>query len=85
MAQPANYIIDYRGGLAAKAGTTYTASDLPVGITMVEMRTSGVSISIDGTDAFPIDVGMQNYFNDTSKYTFTKDCHIAYGTIVDIV
>jgi len=85
MAQPSKFIIDYRGGLNAKAGITYTTADIPDDMDILELRSNGeVLVSINGTDAFPLEKGMFNYLNADSTYTFTKDCIVAYGIIVDI-
>ena len=85
MAQPAKFIIDYRGALKVKANVTYTSEDIPDDMDVLELRSNEkVSVAINGTVAFPLEKGMLNYINADSSYTFTENCIVAYGVIVDI-
>ncbi|MEA2091220.1 MAG: hypothetical protein U9O83_02510 [Campylobacterota bacterium] len=81
MAQPAKILINYLGALIAKKGEIYQASDITGSdIARIKSR-SGAMMSVDGTEAFPLDYDDDIYFNSTSKYIFTTDCLIAHGTV----
>jgi len=81
MAQPL-YAVKYLGAKSLQVGKTYTSADLLTefsGATCLIMKTSGVSVSINGTDMFPIVLNDQSFLETGLSYTFNKDCIVAVG------
>jgi len=83
MAQPTSFTIQFKGGVSVKANTPISG-DFGTNNVMV-MKTDGASVSINGTDAFPISYDEVGYADPLSTYVFTKDCIIAYGIIKAVV
>ena len=81
MAQP-SYAVHYLGGVSAKSKEVLTSTsiltDFPTATCLI-MKTNGVKVSIDGTDAFPVDYGEITYLETGHSYIFTKDCSLSVG------
>jgi hypothetical protein len=82
MAQPTSFTIQFKGGISVKANTPITGVFGTNNIMI--MKTHGVSVSVSGTDAFPLTYDEVGYTDNASTYVFTKDCTIAYGVIVPV-
>lgn len=80
MSQP---IMKYKGSLSLKAGTPYTGSTFTLGNCM-KMKTKDVCVSINSTDAFPIAYDDEGLIDATVTYTFSIDCLIAFGDVVEV-
>ena len=81
MAQPL-YAVKYLGAKSLQVGITYTSANILTefpSATCLIMKTSGVSVSINGTDMFPIVLNDQSYLEAGLSYTFNKDCTVAVG------
>lgn len=81
MAQPA-YAIEYLGAMSAKANVVVTSASLlalyPTA-TVVKIKTSGVSVSVNNTDRFPVVYDDESYLKTGKTYLFSKDCVVAVG------
>ena len=83
MADPTTFIMKYAGAAEFTAGTSYDGSALDLGTTM-QMKTSGVSVSVDGTIGFPIGYDDVAFLNTGATYTFSKDCVVAFGDMTEV-
>lgn len=87
MAKPTNFIYDYIGGRGIKANEIYTSADILAQFPtakIVEMRTDGVKVSINGTDATTWMRGDVAYVNADRTWVFLNDCEVAIATLVDL-
>lgn len=81
MAQPA-YAIEYLGAISAKSGKVYTSASVITAYptaTCMQMKTDGVSVSVNGSDAFLTSFDDESFITSGHTYIFTKDCVIAVG------
>lgn len=81
MAQPA-YAIEYLGAISAKSGKVYTSASVITAYptaTCMKMKTDGVSVSVNGSDAFLTNFDDESFITSGHTYIFTKDCVIAVG------
>lgn len=86
MAQP-HYIVDYLGAMSVEAGEVYTSDSVLASYPtadMLKMKSEGVKVSIDGTDAFPISYDDESYITTGKTYIFSKPCIIAVGKYISI-
>lgn len=87
MAQPV-YAIKYIGAISVKGGTTYSSTTVLAqfpGATCLVMKTPDISVSVNGTDMFPIAYEDQSYIESGINYTFNKNCVIAIGVYKAVV
>ena len=81
MAQP-SYAIEYLGAISAQSGKLYTSADVILAFptaTCMKMKTEGVKVSVNGTDAFLTSYDDESYITAEHTYIFSKDCTIAIG------
>ena len=81
------YAIEYLGALTIKQGQMYTSADILAKYktaNVLKMKTSGVNVSVDYSDMFPLDVNDEIYLVTGHTYLFDRDCTIAVGKYVAI-
>lgn len=82
------YAIEYLGAITATQGKMYNSSDIKTAFptaTVLKMKTKeGGSVSVNGSDMFPIDYNDENYLATGHTYIFERDCIIAVGRYVNI-
>ena len=81
MAQP-SYAIEYLGAMSVKRGKLYNSSSVISAFptaTCMKMKTDGVEVSVNGTDAFLTSFNDESYITTGHTYIFSKDCVIAIG------
>lgn len=79
MAQPA-YTIEYLGAISMEKGKLYTSAQIITAYpnaTCMKMKTAGVSVSVNGTDAFQTSFDDESYIDIGHTYMFMQDCTIA--------
>ena len=79
------YAIEYLGALSIKQGQVYTSADILAKYktaNVMKMKTSGVNVSVNYSDMFPLDVNDETYFVTGHIYIFDKGCTIAVGRYV---
>lgn len=81
MAQP-SYAIEYIGAIRAIRGKTYLSANILTqfpNATCMKMKSDGVSVSVNGTDAFLTSFNDESFITTGHTYIFDKDCTIAIG------
>ena len=81
------YAIEYLGALTIKQGQMYTSADILAKYNtanVMKMKTSGVNVSVNNSDMFPLDVNDEIYLVTGHTYLFDRDCTIAVGKYVAI-
>lgn len=81
MAQP-TYPVQYLGAVLCKSGVPITTASIIAKYATANcmiMKTEGVNVSINSSDAFPTVVNNQNYFETGTTLVFSKDCTLAIG------
>ena len=81
------YAIEYLGALSIKQGQMYTSADILAkykNANVLKMKTSGVSISVNYSDMFPLDVNDETYLATGHTYIFDRGCTVAVGRYVAI-
>ena len=81
------YAIEYQGALTIKQGQMYTSADILAKYTtanVMKMKTSGVNVSVNNSDMFPLDVNDETYLVTGHIYLFDRDCTIVVGRYVAI-
>ena len=81
------YAIEYLGALTVKQGQMYTSADVLAEYTtanVMKMKTSGVNVSVNNSDMFPLDVNDEIYLVTGHTYLFDRDCTIVVGRYVAI-
>lgn len=80
MAQPVAYALQYLGAMTIKANTTYTSATIlatyPTA-NLMQMKTSGVSTSVNNSDMFLTSFDDTSLFITGTTYRFDKDCVVA--------
>lgn len=84
MSQP-QYAMEYLGAISVVAGEVYTIdnvlTDFPTA-NMMKMKTDGVKVSINGTDAFLVSFNDESYISSGKTYIFSQPCTIVVGRYV---
>ncbi len=83
MAQFSYPAIKYTGSLTCKRGTKYFGNAFTLG-NLMQMKTKGVKVSISSMDAFDVSFNDYGYVDTTATYTFSKDCILAFGDVVEV-
>lgn len=83
MAKFVQPVIKYSGTLYAQRGVEYQGSDFTLG-NIMQFRDAGVTVSINRTDAFAVEKGETLYVNTGVTYTFSANCTIVFGEMVEI-
>jgi hypothetical protein len=86
MAQP-HYAVEYLGAITAEQGKMYTSASVITSYTaanMMKMKTSGVNVSVNNSDMFPVDLNDESYITSGHTYIFDRKCTIAIGKYVPI-
>ena len=81
------YAIEYLGALSIKQGQMYTSADILAKYNVanvLKMKTSGVSVSVNNSDMFPLDFNDETYLVTGHIYLFDRDCTIVVGRYVAI-
>ena len=81
------YAIEYLGALTIKQGQMYTSADILAEYTtanVIKLKTSGVSVSVNYSDMFPLDINDETYLVVGHTYIFDRGCTIAVGKYVAI-
>ena len=81
------YAIEYLGALTIKQGQMYTSADILAKYTtanVLKIKTSGVKVSVNNSDMFPVDVNDETYLVTGHTYIFDRDCTIVVGRYVAI-
>ena len=76
------YALEYMGAISAKRGKVYATADVLVqfvGATCMKIKTDGVSVSVNGTDAFITHFDDESFIDAGHTYIFDKDCVIVVG------
>lgn len=76
------YAIEYMGAIEVQRGKLYTSAQVLspfIGATCMKMKTDGVSVSVNGTDAFLTHFDDESYITTGHTYIFDRDCVIAIG------
>ena len=82
------YAIEYLGALTLKQGQMYTSADVLVKYTtanVMKLKTIDVSVSVNNSDMFPLDINDETYLVTGHTYIFDRDCTIAVGRYVAII
>jgi hypothetical protein len=75
----------YLGAMSVQAGKTYLSADMITKFptaTHTIIKTVGVEVSINGTDAFPITFDDTDAIATGKTYIFNINCIIAFGIYV---
>ncbi len=83
MSQPTVHVLKYVGSVSCVKGKQYAGSDFTLGSVM-QMKTKGVKVSLSGMDAFTITYDDLGYVDTSTTYTFSTDCIIAFGDMVEV-
>ena len=81
------YAIEYLGALSIKRGQVHTSADILAKYTtanVMKMKTSGVNVSVNNSDMFPLDVNDETYLATGHTYIFDRGCTIVVGRYVAI-
>ena len=88
MEQPTQFAIQYIAGISVKKGTVYTSASIlstyPTA-NVLKMKTSGVSVSINGTEMFQTSYDDESFIVTGLSYVFNKDCVVAVGKYIGTV
>ena len=81
------YAIEYLGALTIKQGQMYTSASVLAKYStanVIKLKTSGVNVSVNNSDMFPLDFNDETYLVTGHTYIFDRDCTIAVGRYVAI-
>ena len=85
MANPVQHITKYTGSIECLAGVPYDGSAFSLGNVM-QMKTQKVKVIINSEGAgFDIKYDDVGYVDITATYTFSINCTIAFGAMVEVV
>lgn len=85
MAQPSIFVMKYVDTLEVTAGEVYHGIDITSGNVM-QMKTKGVNVILNSSGtAFPVTFDDLNYIDQGVTYTFSKNCIVAIGSMVEVV
>ena len=86
MSKPA-IAIEYLGAIIAEPGKQYTSARVltkyPTANVM-KMKTSGIKVTVDGSDMFTISYDDESYIATGRTFIFSDACTIAIGRYVNI-
>lgn len=83
MAQPTDYIQNYKQSIQVRKGVTYLGSEIPDSDFM-QMKSHGVKVSVNGGVFFDILYDDINHKDDDNTYMYNKDCVVVLGDIVKV-
>ena len=81
------YAIEYLGALSIKQGQVYTSAEILAKYktaNVMKMKTSGVNVSLNNSDMFPLDFNDETYLVTGHTYIFDRACTIVVGRYVAI-
>ena len=86
MSKPAT-VIEYLGAIIAEPRKQYTSASVltkyPTANVM-KMKTSGIKVTVDGSDMFPVSYDDESYITTGRTFMFSDACTIAIGRYVAI-
>ena len=86
MSKPA-IAIEYLGAIIVEPRTQYTSASViakyPIA-TVMKMKTSGIKVTVDGSDMFPVSYDDESYITTGRTFMFSDACTIAIGRYVAI-
>lgn len=85
MANPVQFTMKYTGAIECEAGVPYDGSTFTLG-NMMQMKTEGVKVVMNSSGAgFDIKYDDTGYVDTTATYTFSTNCTIAFGAMVEVL
>ena len=85
MPQQTQFVMKYTGSFAAIKGEAYAGASFLLGNVM-KMKTEGVNVILNSNGiAFPMSFDDVGYVDTSVTYTFSKDCTIAFGAMVEVL
>ena len=79
--------LEYLGGITVKGrevlATSSIITEFPDADCIQVKSNNKIKVSINGTDAFPIDYDDITYFETGSNYIFTSDCLLAVCKLIN--
>lgn len=81
------YAIEYLGAITIKQGQMYTSAKILTDFAtadVLKMKTESVSVSVNNSDMFPLDLNDETYLVTGHTYIFDRACTIAVGRYVAI-
>ena len=86
MSKPA-IAIEYLGAIVAEPRKQYLSADIKAKYptaTVMKMKTSGIKVTVDGSDMFPVSYDDESYITTGRTFMFSDACTIAIGRYVAI-
>ena len=78
------FLHKYTGSMQCVAGTSYAGSAITLG-TVLQMKTIGITLSINSTTAFAFKYDDTTFIDSTATYTFSEDCVLAISDMTEVV
>lgn len=81
------YAVEYLGAIVVEPRKQYLSSDVKTKYptaNMMKMKTSGIKITVDGSDMFPVSYDDESYITTGRTFMFSDACTIAIGRYVAI-